>query len=740
MNTVKINVAAINDTNWLLEAAHDVSNATDKDFSELKEKKWYTRLWEVVTFSKDNQIRTANGVKNIAKLQEIVARTLVSVARIDVALLSKIQDNRNQIEKLVDFDALLLKEVQKIKYGGYDEIEFPDLSIEKQKLMANLLTMADTNTDRNDKSRRYIAAILTFAGVSVVDHSLNPSAIDLLDQKERELLYRLIATNRYLLGIGLDTESEVVDYITISAKRRNEIWYSIQNTAQYISPDFFASLYENTNYDHELLDDCDIDYEEFCTADDNEDVVTSIEDFEEITISNIVHIQSGESRVFRHKIIHMQAIIHCEGSLEFDTCVIHYGEQDTTDEIKLTNATSFVMQNCTIINHSYDKSFFIEATRTASTLVFEKCEFINCCALLHTNSAISMNSCNIVNPGGYFIHQDNEIATISNCKFRFEDYPSFMMDSWKRGNRIIYTYGEARISECTFIGDLRISSAGVDNLEEVENHYPYSYFISGKKLFIDNCSFFGLHDILSGEAHIANSSFAHCSHVTNAGLTEECRFDYCTEIGRKMSKKSKIRHCQFNSCFAELISTGFDGGIKIEFCEFNNWEAPFREPSKYSQFFPARSMLSFYRCKGKDSATSWVENCTFNGITAHQYFVIAGQLHEHIKDLIAVVENCNFINCNTGRESGKLIKEYAHYYNTFKARREIKAISIINNCRGLDRVNSTNGTNKDVVIKATSSTGRRIGIGAATIVAGVPGWITANIINDATTDDEVHIE
>ena len=38
MNTVKINVAAINDTNWLLEAAHDVSNATDKDFSELKEK------------------------------------------------------------------------------------------------------------------------------------------------------------------------------------------------------------------------------------------------------------------------------------------------------------------------------------------------------------------------------------------------------------------------------------------------------------------------------------------------------------------------------------------------------------------------------------------------------------------------------------------------------------------------------------------------------------------------------
>lgn len=748
MSEIKININPVQEIDWLIEAATEVATSSESDFTAMQSKKWYKRLWETITFSKDNQIRTAKGVSSLAKLQDILARVIVTLSKDDATISEAVKQNSQLIRKLSANDRLLQKKINKIIYGGRDEIDFSDLPKEKQIILANLLAMADFDAAKNDESRRYMNAVLSTAGISGVDDSWDYSVVESLSLKEQELLYRLILTNRHLLQIDPNKGSKILDYIAISSIRRNEIWGSIQETAQIVSPDFFASLYENTNDDYELLDDYDIDFDETCLTDENEDVVTSIEDFEEITISNIVHIQPSESRVFRHKIIHMQAIIHCEGSLEFNNCVIHYGEQDVTDEIKLTGDAFLAMRGCTIVNHSYDKNFFIQTKRASSAVMFENCEFINCCTFLYTNTPISMSSCNIVNPGNDFIHQYNGTATIFNCNLSFnKDYPSFLMDSCKGNDCIIYTADGSSISECTFSGDIRISAPNIDNYVDVKKQHPYSWIIRGNRLAIDNCSFFGLCDIIYGNYHVSNSSFSNCLRVICSGLIlesggaiEECRFDYCKEIGKNLSKNSQIRHCQFNFCFDELLSSNSSGGVQIEFCEFNNWEAPFSKPSKISQFYPAKAMLFFNRQKGKDSTASLVENCTFNGITAHQYFIIAGNLHEDIKSVIAVVKNCNFINCNTERESGKIIKEYAHYYNSFNARREIKAVLVSSDCRGIDRVNSTKDSTQNIAIKATSSTGRRIGIGAAAIVAGVPGWIAANILNDAATSDDIHVE
>ena len=78
MSEIKINIDQTQDISFLIDATNDVLNATESDFAAMKQKKWYTRLWETITFSKDNQIRTANGVANLAKLQEVLVRVLVN--------------------------------------------------------------------------------------------------------------------------------------------------------------------------------------------------------------------------------------------------------------------------------------------------------------------------------------------------------------------------------------------------------------------------------------------------------------------------------------------------------------------------------------------------------------------------------------------------------------------------------------------------------------------------------------
>ena len=80
MNEYHVSLKNSVDKSWLFEAALDLAAATQNDLEELKKKKWYHRLIETVTFSKEGQIRTAKDISSVAKLQELVIRILVTLA------------------------------------------------------------------------------------------------------------------------------------------------------------------------------------------------------------------------------------------------------------------------------------------------------------------------------------------------------------------------------------------------------------------------------------------------------------------------------------------------------------------------------------------------------------------------------------------------------------------------------------------------------------------------------------
>lgn len=695
----QMNVQSIDDISWIIEAAQETMNATEKDFEAIRSKKWYKRLWETVTFSKDNQIKMAKGVSSLSKLQEIMIRLLVVLSQNSTEISNAVKQNSDLINRLSITDALLSRQIDKIKFGGTSLIDFSDLDREKKVLIASLLIMADSTAQRNEYSKQHIGSVLQIANITSFDNTIKPDAVDSLSRAEQELLYRMIMIHRYLMDIDFDDSSDVLDCIPISMKRAKEIRASIMETACAVSPDFFVTYYEKTNDTFNETNDDDIIFEEFDSLDEVEecesveDTLGSIdpEDYEDIVLSSILHIPEGETCKFEYKNIHILTFIDCEGNLEFCNCTIHYGENGQFYEIKVKQSGSVSMKNCIIEGHESSEQFFIKVDANYGTTEFLDCQFLNCSCFMYVSNAFLLQRCYIKNAGGKFIesHSWDEAGTIKNTTFEEENIPDYILHSRARYQERVVSCRNLIVESSSITGTLQISTAEEADTESKKN--SFFYFIDSDNLKITNSLFTGVENTLYCNGTLQNCTFKECINIIRSkgysGSVKiiECTFEKCTYIGDSLSKGSKITHCKFNNCYNRLISSSGAGDVSIEFCEFNQWSAVKDNNARYADIF-SHAMIEFCRYKGKNYSSNSVKNCTFDEITAHRYFVILGNVSESIDGYVAYVENCSFANCTTERDSGKIIKEFDDYLGAFKKRKNIKTVSIASNCRGLDQV------------------------------------------------------
>ena len=160
MNSVKIEINQLENIDWILEAATDLSHATEADLQAMKGKKWYHRLLDMITFSNGNQIQAAKDIGSVAKLQEIVIRILVMLSQENAELSTAVKQQAELLSGLSCNDMALLTAIKKIKFGGTTQVDFSDLSRERKALIASLLIMADASEQQNESSRKYFGSIL----------------------------------------------------------------------------------------------------------------------------------------------------------------------------------------------------------------------------------------------------------------------------------------------------------------------------------------------------------------------------------------------------------------------------------------------------------------------------------------------------------------------------------------------------------------------------------------------------
>lgn len=435
-------------------------------------------------------------------------------------------------------------------------------------------------------------------------------------------------------------------------------------------------------------------------------VGADISRLEEITLSGIIHINQGETCTYKNKIIHFQASMECEGTLEFDTCILHYGEVPDVGQIVMTETSVLSVNQCTIENHSFENRMFIDAFSIYTGISFTNCEFLNCASFLRTERTLVLDSCGLKNPGINFISSYEGDVRLTNCNVSFRTLPDFLLNqqSDSMGADYIISCQYLHLFSCDVKGSIQLTCP--EDFQKVKLLYVDGNIPTQKKIalfgssdaIIKNCAFHGIANIASRISEVSLSTFEHCTNLfgDSYGEIKECRFDKCSSIGIGVHD---VQNCQFNNCYGELFTTL--RGATFESCEFNNWLA-----------LEAKSdgvMLDFHG--SFDSPKSILKECVFNGIKAHGWLLVRGRIWEYVSSPVLEIQGCSFMNCTTEHKSKKLIKEDDYYYCGLlkKNTRTLKTVDI-SNCTGLDQVNTGTGYNEHVTLKTHTNGGIQIGV------------------------------
>lgn len=136
--------------------------------------------------------------------------------------------------------------------------------------------------------------------------------------------------------------------------------------------------------------------------------------------------------------------------------------------------------------------------------------------------------------------------------------------------------------------------------------------------------------------------------------------------------------------------------------------------------FSGLACVTFRRAKKSKTRANSLKKCIFDGVELGDNFLIAAIGNEKPSGTVTYIESCDFKNCSTKRESGKIIKEYIKYDTLFKKDIDFHA-NHVSECRGLDKINMEGTETETVEIRTVSTTGNSIGSAFAMGVAGVAG-------------------
>lgn len=667
---------------FIEQAVQQLTQATQEQFEQIKKEKWFTRLFDMLTFSQKGKTRTAEQISSLAQAQDLLFRILVKLSETDGQVADLVRTSMEDIQRLAGQNVKLLRYIQALENNMLGIREADDISklseLEKQILCESLNRAMGLFKSRTAEQQDYANRVLTYlhepARIRDLDKALERCAED-----SRRKILACIMEYMYLFDRSLDFSPECQEFIeefNIGQKTIQDIKGRIKDTVSLRGEQGLMArfpLEELPPIEEEFfLDFTDVEPEV-------EDEAYEPTEWEEITLSGIMGIAEGERKVFREKIIHFTAKMNCEGALDFDRCVILYGEQAGVGEIIISSRSSITMTGCVVRNFSYtDKFPFIHGTYRNGKIRITSCKLINCCGFIGGSEDLAIENSSLINPMEAFIKNTNNLK-ISGCDISFPGRPAFFPeDKSLSANSIACSTLE--MSDCAVKaeaglndherktpGDLiGFATIGITALAYGIMTGGDSYFLRPSSGQITHCSFSNMGRISWG-ADISFSTFDRCEDISAGSVNmQQCRFDSCTSVAE--GDKVRLKYCQFNDCSGGLIHG--HSGSEIRLCEFNNWTG--------------RAGIDMLYFKQDDSKASgcYVQDCIFNGINAGDSLVIKGRASKHTKNEVLRVKDCRFTNWKTERPSGQLINSQSTYYGAFRKEKQQKIVFAYN-CSGL---------------------------------------------------------
>ena len=710
-------------------AVKQLTATSEKQLEEMKNERWFHRLFNMVTLSSKSNLHMAEQITTLAQAQTILIEILVRLSDVDSQISDLVRQSSMDIHKLAENDIYLLDRVNKLEdiyFLGVKETEnINNLGkVERQILSGFLFHLCDKYDAISEDQKKYANALLDYLNEEATLENIS-HALASLDGATKKKILNCLLTYMYLYDHTAEAmeQPEVIDFIDefdIGRKSVASMMHQIVNIDKLRGVDGFIQRYHvmkpevefEVNFSEELV-------VPQSTEENNQNPETS--SVEEITISNILHITAEQTVEYQNKIIHFSAPIKCDGTMIFESCEIHYGEADVPGEVELSSGAFLTMRDCTVKCHSYNKRYFIDAVRCVSEISFANCQFENCSYFVRSYHNIKVQNCTIQAPGNEFIN--NQYAIHNSCSLGISGSTFSLISSNNEGtaNGVIINGSDVHFENNVITGDM---AANRENIDEIRDSFKSnSTLLCVESGEICHTTFSNVSNLIkcdgTSKLTISCSLFTNSFDLMNGYLSRciisvaDCNFVECSEIGIALSKGSRFTGCQFISCYNDLLSSGFRGGVTIEYCEFIDWigrrariDCDLFRNSVYG-ILSLSSLLRFERSSDSDSAENRVIKCIFNGIQAHKSFVISSQAHKKV-ETVTTVDSCTFLNCITERTSGKIIKEFDTYSTLFGKEKTIR-VTHIYSCLGLGRVNCGEFINPPIMIRECNATGERIG-------------------------------
>jgi hypothetical protein len=715
----------------LREASNQLSVSTQAQFDEIKNEKWFIRVFDMVTFSKKNEKRMGNQISHLAQAQQILMEILVRLSARDQNVSDLVTECFDKLQKLSQNDIALANKIKQLEnsciLGISKQSDIADLSgVEREILGGLFYDLMDKFEMVSGDQRKYANGVLNYLDVEAQSINIRKSLESLNNLDVKKKIFICCLEYGFLNSCNfnyIDAFEDLITEFDFGNKTIKEIKNRILATYNLRGVNGFIDKYgyEDDDMDEAFFAEVESDVEL------EEDTVVEMTD---LTINSILHIDEGETKYYSNRIVHINAYIYCKGQLEFNGCLVYYNESDSSDEITLEEGASLIFKNSKIVCKGKDEQPFIQA-KGENEVILQNCELENCSYFINSNynGKLLIDRCKLENPSVSFLDGSFESGMISNSLIHFS----------KQGEQTSPFFGDSIFKSYQNDSDFVVKEC----LIEGQEHRPFQennltlFNIEGA--IFENCSFKNVSNCIYNAGEVSRSEFIECQNAIDITSIfnkdrniENCKFEKCHQAIK--AENTTIINCQFVECQNRIIETGISGNVSIEFCEF------------YNLFYTDEitllddACLYFTRMKGNDASYSTVKKCLFNGINLKEGFLIMGNVFEKLSGPTAYIEDCNFQNCVTNRSSGKIIKEYSSYFGLFNKQIEVKAIEI-RNCKGLDKINLENGYTDDVIIKAKTSKGLKIGATiVATSVVGIPGLFAGKLIDMAIKDTDRHVE
>lgn len=260
----------------LIKAAQEISSSSERDFQRIKSKKWYKRLWEIVTFSKDNQKIQARGVSNLAKLNEITMKAIVLLSKQGKDTAAKVYECLNQISAiesdvkcLFDQQSKLAETILSIRRGFESEESFEELSSGQRDIIFAILRKYGGG-NANEYTQKLLTSmrLLAHDTYGEVEYDIVETE---LKSNSHKMLFSLLHGYSMLLNDKLADEThEVFDYICLSENLKNKIKAHILEEIKTYGKSGYVRLFEAKVDEADLfVDGEDVQWEEVEAIDSN---------------------------------------------------------------------------------------------------------------------------------------------------------------------------------------------------------------------------------------------------------------------------------------------------------------------------------------------------------------------------------------------------------------------------------------------------------------------------------------